>query len=952
MEITSAELKRLIYNPIMMQKMILNDLYQDHDKQISNPTSPFMMLLEAAISIPTAQAMEAKNIIRKKFPSLALTKEDLFPHLTDVELSNIFATPATATFKVYMEVTGLKNTGYKPAGATYRETQLPIGTTITGVGKTFTLLNSVLIRLYDDIEIPYVVSNVNENPLGFNDTTIIESTKESSITHGMYSSPFISFPLEVKQVTVKTESKAISKSVKCEITVPLTSKYCYSEVYYNGVTSNNTDVKLEQTFSEEFLDPTKAKVYVTLGDTSVKFTVPDVYIQGGMVSGTLHVKVYETEGDTYSALNNFNPSEFTVTIGSTLTNDAEATAPNLNFIVQPISVLSGGTNGLTMEELKTSVINGTTGPINVPITNYQVTKAGSDLGYSISTVEDSLTKRIYTANKALPSFSSTTIKAMPDIFNNTLGVTLDELKTIDPKLVQDENFMIKAGTVFKEVNGQMRIVPELELAEIEKMDILNKINYYKDNKFFYSLFNYVCHVSDGTTDSKIYHLTKPSMSDLRILKKNLNIQTINAFVSKYTVIRQDNGYRVLIELNGDSGFTSISKNYVKLQIGIVLESGNYVYFNSTFDETLGAYYFDIETDDFISIDGLMTIINGDSDISTKQVPLDTSLNLFCYLTDPNVKDATEYQKSSIRSESNNVTVLFEDKINISFGKEVTYLWNKLFNTYTSRKYRTYKEDVPLLYEEDVYERDVDGNLMFELNQSQNQITVMKLHSKGDPVLDNLGVPVMKHKAGDTVLDEDGQPIIDTISGIIRYIDILMVEYEFLVASSDAQINLMTLLIEYFETMLFKELPSLNQSLLEQTSILYKPLKTTNPLSITSNGTKYNVTYRVSPKIKLYVDQGLSVSLTELESYKTIIGKIINSELDKNRINLNDIKDKIKSSLNIGVNSIQIEGLSPENSEIIVINEESNRLTLEKVLYYTDYNETIVNYNIDISIINM
>lgn len=948
MTLTEEEKASLLYNPNLIQKLVLSNLETDGNITLSSATNPFIMLLESTASLTSAVAMESRNIIRRKFPSLAQSMDDLYPHLTDNELTYIFATPSETTLRFSLEVTKLKS--YGSQGSNYIETQIPSGTTITVHDYTFTIINPVLIRIYNKIETPYVEVLTSSDKLAYSDPSIINANKQYQIVHGNTPIPFISFDIPVKQVKIKTVTATINKSTGCTINVSLSDQYCASTVTVEGDSTGNKEIELEQTFSEDYLDPSTPKVYVSLGDNKVTFKIPDIYVRSGLLSGTVTVKVYETKGLINLPMKSFTPDIYTITYAKGQTT-AESTIKSQDVVVRAISSLVGGRNALTLDELKKSVIEGTTGPLEVPITDYQIVRSGENLNYTISKVEDTITKRKYVASKSLPKpDKSTQIKAMPDVFVNKVGVMYDEIASFFPDCVKTDMFLIKARSVFKENNGKLLLVPESELKSINNMDILNKIQHYKDYKYFYNPFTYIVDMSEETTKTRVYYLDNPSMYNLRVMNKNLNITDINATIEKFGISRTDKGYEILIKLLGDTGYEKINKNYVKLQLSIPIDGNNNVYFFGEYSEQDSCFHFDIETSDFITTEDKIQILNGESVIPTKLASLSTTIEVLCYLTDPNVKDIKGYLRENIMDTNNDKTSLFLDTINICFGKEIEYLWAETYSSYTDRQYKRYSSDVYKTYEENVYKLDVNGNIMFE-KQNDSTIRAIILHNKGDQVLDEGGLPIKLHKEGDIILDEDGDPIIDVIPGVIKYIDILMLEYEYMLVTSNEGMNLRSIIMSFFEEMLFTELPSLNKKLLEQTDIYYKANRSVNPVSITVNGNKYTVPFTVSPTITLYLDSGVTLSTSERDVYKTSIGNIINTHLNKSTIYINDIKNDIKNAINVGISGVKIENLSPVDTEVIVVNDD-NRLTLAKELYFTDYNETVVKYNITLNTVNL
>lgn len=942
MSITQDDLDNLIYNPALAQKKILETMETDH-YEIGTATNPFLSLVEVAVTTSNSAVNKTQANLRRQFPYLATTKEELLYHITDKETANIFSTPSETELIVETHILDMKNSAYKPANANYRETMLPIGTTITIANYSLTLLNNILIRIYEGTEQPYVESIPNDNDIAYNNISILES----KIVHSNDNVPFLRFKIPVKQVSKTVVKQPVNKSVGFNYSFPLTDKFYYAEIFYSSNSTGNTPVKIEQTFNDSYLDPFKPKCYVKVNDTDVKFNIPSVYITNGLISGTVTIVIYETKGSTFLPLNHYTRDRYSYVLGDSNIIQASS-APNIRFAFHSESVIEGGTNGMSTEELRDSIINHKLGPINVPVTNYQLEKLANNQNYNISLVEDVITNRLFIASKDLDNFTSNLLKAMPDTFSNTTMISLVEYQGAYPELVKDEDFIIKANSVFLEQNGIMKILTPFEVKTLIEMPILQKIEHMKNNKYFFNIFTYVVSKSDATTECKVYHLDNPKLSNLRIRAKNQNLVSVNVYVQKHTVQRISNGYRLVIQTKGDDGYNKIDISKKRLQVSINLFNGDLVHFQLTYNQASDAYVGDIIMDDMVNKDNRLLITNGNSLTSSKLCDLMTNITVYSYIVDRDNYDPSNYLRENIDSTEDFITVLSQDTIDLEFGKEIKYLWNKLYNTYTNRKYKTYTEDVYKKYEKDVYETDIDGNVLWR-KTAPNKMEFKILHKAGDFVLDNQGQKVILHKKGDPILDINGNPIIDAIPGILRYIDILMLEYEFMVASGSVSDNLRTFIIENLENILFSQLPNMNSNLLERTSIYYRAPRSTSPLTLNVNGSNTTVQYRVQPTVRLYVDPTVTIDLHTQDLYKTIIGKLINRELTKKVINLNDIKEKIKNALDISILGVKIENLTEDNSEVIHVKTKDNSLVLDKLLSVTEYKETVVEYNVDLII---
>lgn len=944
MEITSEEMQELLYNPYNIQKKILEELETSEGVKISNANNPFTLLLESAVTIGHANTVECKNIIRKKFPVLAKSIGDLYDHLDEDDINNLFAKPGSVDLKFYIPVIAIKNKGYKPAGAQYREARIPYKTTITVLGKVFTILNTIIIRSYETTELPYVEIVPNDDPLSITNITVVESKIESDKNQ----QPYITFTIPVKQLTIGTVEKTLSASSRSKFKLSLTSKFIKLLATCKGNATGSTEVDIPVYLNGEYLNPTTPCAILSLEDSVVNVDIPSMYVVNNLISGTASFTVYETEGDLFLPLEKYSEDSFKVKFGP-ITHEAEQVLLDANVLVKSKGTLKGGSNGVSFDDVKKSVIYKTTGSISMPVTNYQIEKVGYDSGYTITKVEDTLLNRVFTASKDIPSFTSTVIQCIPDTFNNTVGIILNNLKSDYPTWVRDEDFVIKSGTVFRDDNGIMTMLSPSQKADLDNMSRNAKVTHFKENKYFFNFFTYAVKVKDGVTECKIYHLDFPSFTGLRHRATNQNVANTNCYIDKFLITRTDNGYKIAISVQGSDGYTNeIEQDKKCVQLSLDLNTGSKVHFLGEYDSSLEAYIFNLETDEFVNTDGYLELLNGISETPTKFTPLEGTASVYCYIKDIKKLDKSNYLRDYIVDDDPNVSVLTYDTLDLYFGKEINYLWNKVYHTYTDRKYKTYGEDKQKVYESNVYATDNDGKLVIEVAPSGQEVTLNKLHNKGDLVEDGQGNPIYEYRKGDTVLDESGNPVIDVMSGVVRYLDILMLEYEFRAASASAHTQLDKLIVSYLENTLLTELPAINKNLLEQTKIMFRSERNTDPVTIKANSTTHNVLHRVSPTITLYIDSSLDVKLSDLDGYKFKIGSIINTELKKTTISVPNIVTNIMNQLVLDIKAVKITGLLPNDAQVASV-ESNNKLVLDKCLNVAEYKETIVVYNIDLVI---
>jgi hypothetical protein len=963
---TTTDMNGFIYDPAKIQMTILEyiDKASNNTLSISDPTNPFTMLLETAAVTSAAAAIEHRSVVRKLYPNLATAPSELLHHLSDIELANMFAVPAEANIVFYVSVADLAAKGYREKNADFLETVIPKYTEVNVLGTIFTLLNDISVRLYNNgsvfVEQIYNNEDIAVNDLGILNSSIITNTNQV---------PFIIFETKLKQVKRNVFTGSIIAGEGFNKLQTITNDYFYSVVTYKNAATNNISTKLYKSHNEEYINPLVPTVFIAINDKDILYRVPDVYIVDGTVSGTIMIETYETQGKMYLPINKYTPQDFKITLGNSSSTPASSTITNIPVLANSRDVVDGGVNSISLVELRDSIIQNTTGDIDIPVTFNAIKRSMSFNGFEVYKALDIITERLYIAVKNTPEMDSSLILSRQDLFFNTVTLELNNLLN-NSKIYNDmanDVLIIKSNTVFREVNNVVTVVSDADLSNIKNMANSEKVLYFKDKNYFFTPYYYIVDQVESAIKTRVYDLDNPVIDNLKISGKNTNI-TPNCNINSFTVIKTDSCYRIMINLVKNAEFNNLNLNNVKAQLKIPLlgnstnvfiEGDTYVsdgtggYSRYVYNINSGATAesllyigFDISTDLYINNDNYMLITNGASDIYTKLISLKSDIMFYVYTNDSGVSDASKYLLNELYKPIADSVVISRESATLTLGNRLDYIWNRMYTTYTDRKYKKHAVAQPMVYEEDVYVIDpltgtgavvvVDGTISYVIQ-----------HHKGDPVLDANNLPVYKYQAGDIVL-ENNLPVIDKVSGIIRYIDIFMLEYEYYLANSLSYKNYLGLTMDLVNSWLTTDLPAINNKMIENTEVLLRSYKTTKNVGIKLNNVVSTMRYNVAPIVVLYTTK-TNYTSTELEAMKNDIGTIIHKYLDNTLISLAEIKLDIINTLGNGVIGVKLTGLDDFGGlESFTINDKTSRLVLDKSLELSLSNELIVRYNIDLT----
>lgn len=951
MQLTREQLLKISHDPSVMQRDIYQYIKQASEGKlvVTDPTNPFSMLMEAIAVTGANSIIEPTNIIRKAYPSLAISHDDLYHHLSDDELANMFAIPAETSIVFYVNLLDLKTTGHRPDGTYYMETTIPEGTEVSVLGVSLTLLNDVVVRLYDNATV-FVEQQQNDNDIAYENIGILSA----GITTDNETVPWIVFETKLKQVKKITKNIAVTASGGFTHTMTMADKFYYTEVSYKNETTDGEYVKLNRCFNEEYIDPLTPSVFISIKGNEITYKIPDVYLIDGSISGTINIDLYETKGSLYLPINKYTIEDYSVVLGNTGKNISSATSTNMAILANSRGILQGGKDNMSVSELRRSIIFNTTGDIDLPITDYQIERSQEMHGYEVFKSLDVVTERLYVAARNLPAYDSELILAKHDIFFNTAEITLDELTTHYNVNILNQDFVIKSNTLFKENNGRVNIVCKDELTYMDSLNTTQLIAFLKHNKLFYTPYYYIVRTDPSYSTSRVYDLDRPTLKDLRIVGKNITVnQRVN--IDKFAILKIENGYKIVFSLVTNAEFDELDPNLIGMQIKMELLGDNeHVFIEATRDVTTGYFEAIIETDLFIDENNFIDLKNGKANLFSKRIHIDNEITVYIYTKDEGVVDTTNYLLDEIdRERYTKYCVFSKELLKIELGRQVEYIWNRLYNSFTERRYKRYDYDIPLIYTDDVYEIDPDTGktLKCETDPATGEkvITRNLLHKRGDVVKNELGEITYKHRKGDVIVDENNLPILDVLSGVVRYVDILMLEYEFKAATSNAYSNYRDMVMDILDSYLFKDLPSMNSKLLENTRLLYKSYKTNKNAIVNINNVYYSMPYIVRPTVTLYVSNQVTLDIPDIENYRNLVGKVINEHLDKAIITVEDIKKDIKNTIGEIVVAVKVSNIDVNNSEIIAMKDLTTRLVLNKVLDMNKNYETVVRYDVNVLI---
>ncbi len=918
------ELIKYAYDPNMVQI----DLYKYMEtlmdgNDIPDPTNPFMFLIESNATVGSTLLEQMVINLRKLYPSLATTREDLYHHMINREYDNVFAYPSITTFHIYISIDQIKQFGIKKEQ--YYEITIPMYTRIIVKNYySFMFLNDVIIRYFESTNKSVVILMPNKLSISLPGNRILKS----HIVTDNDGNGWILFDVELKQLDMIYDKQSIIPVQGFNKTYELNDQF---HTIFSKLTTEVGEIDTCITFSDFVYDIKNPVLRCSLKDEkTLKTTLYDTYTKNFNITNISNY-IYTTKGEVILNFDNYIKDDFTMdfSLPTQITGKTPAIT-SFTPIILSSSYTSGGRNMLDLEDLRKLVIYNTTGDNKLPITTYDIEEKLSRYGYELDNTIDTILKREYVVKKKLVFIEDQSyLYSNPDVFMDTLEITHEEIANLPNSVTIDNGIgIIRPMTFFKKDGYKFKLVSQTDVDKLKTLTEGDLSEVLRKEKYFYNTFKYIFDFKDGVF-IRVYEVNTPkviySKSEYYNANSNFVLELVNT-----TVLRNGKDYVLKLRYNADDSFRNIPNNFRKAML--VFKPNNSmskIAIKGEIGDEEITFRFNVS--DYIGQDDTVELMDFISVLDHVRIGnVIKNAKLYIYVTDPTVlgKINNTYTREIEQFDSEVANVIAVSNLSLELFKRAKYLFTNYRVSPNLRIYKKYENDVYLTYKEDVLATDEDGNYIFEKIDTngdgiEDTEIVKILHKKGDLVLDEEGNPILIHKKGEVILDDNSKPIIDYTYGFDHYIDILTFELEFLLTKDKDYRTFMISKYLELDNYIFNELEELNSMLLENTKILYKPTYNLRDVEIIKNNVTFHTPFIVKPTVTLYVIDDVTDSI-KLEELKRKTGLALqyairkfNKRIDMDKYILNRLNDsniqfvKVENLDNLG--EIEIYEYTPTSN---------------------------------------
>ena len=554
----------------------------DGTYQIADPTNPAVNILEMAAMIGSSLKFDREIALRKLFPAMAQTYDDLYLHMSDEDYLYRFATPAITPFNFLFRKNEILAAAVQVPGSTIKKLVLPKFTAVTVAGITHTLTYPIEFRVLQHGGIQILYDTTEQNPIQLLESNIINYQYVKD--RNQVESIMLTVPLPQYLKTSYLESLNPSTGFSQEFSFDDQFYHCRVFMATNtagtGLTEDDVYTELSTSHSDIIYDITNPTAILKVLDKKIRVELPQVYFNEGLLTYKIRIDIYTTRGQVLMDLADYNTNAFSVEYGDGLDTAEESRyiAPLRALSVKGAwtsAVVDGGSNGLTVDELRERVVMGAINPKQI-ITDEQLKARLQVNGYDIVLAVDNLSLRVFYATRNLPAPTPTVVTDQSvDVSNfitgagcsiDTVRVIMDDLAVLPYVADNGDRMTITPKALYKYENGVPRLLTPPEIPNPDNLSNDALVSLVNNGRYAYSPFYYVVDASEQTFDCRAYHLDAPEVAVRSFVAENstagLMIGTAGYYIEKI-----DAGYRILLTTSSDAAYKELDPATRFAQIG-------------------------------------------------------------------------------------------------------------------------------------------------------------------------------------------------------------------------------------------------------------------------------------------------------------------------------------------------------------------------------------------------
>lgn len=936
-------IEHLRYNPTNIQRVIMRTMrdINDNNYEFVDPNNPVVNVIEAAATVGSSCMVENSNNNRTQYSSVAQTMEDLYRHMPYDGFTDIFALPTEGGFLFSFSKQELIARMVQVGNTGVRKIVIPRNTTVQVGDTVFSLQYPIELRQlsHGELQITYDVEQTT--PLQTIETNLIQwTTNRDSNGEEM-----IFFPVMLKQFEIISLVDVVNNARKFSISKTITDKFYYCRVWREA--ADGQWVELRTTYSQDIYENRTVTAIVKVIDKQVTVEIPIVYTKTNQISGKIRVDIYQTKGPMSADLRKFDKSLFIVRWLTIDNADKTIYTAPLNSMatttVYGATQTNGGREPMTFDQLKERVTGNGRSATDIPITPAQARNKLERDGYNIVTDMDNITNRVFAATRPMPEPVDNELITPANAGIHTLQESMTNLAKLSTSYSNNNSLTLTPKALYKVVKGVLAICSDAEIALINGLPGDKKALAVTEGGYFYTPFHYVLDTGNNTFKVRAYHLDSPNINSRSYVAENetteLQVATASALFN-----RTVDGWELIVTTRSSKEWRELPDDQANVTIGFMPDnSGDYAYVRGVLLGTTDAgervFSFPIKTNYDIDANNGLQLTNAMMyEISQQflRTQLKQKFDVF-YSTNSVMPEGWEPSDFDLKVggfllPSGSVGISRE-RVELNFGTSLTNLWSSGRSVVGDKDYAKWEMDVPATYENDVYETDPVTGASFTI--VNGVLTYNKIHTAGDPKLDEDGQPILKYRKGTVKKDVYGNPIIVSERGVMRQLDLFLVEAPYYFATNKAAIDYRKYLVDTLVVWIDTDLRAIGKKLLDKTSIFFCPVKSVGIIDVIYGaGLKMAINAGQYFNLKLYVSDAVykNPELRAALVRTTIV--TINECTKAKTVSNAQINDALRTAYASDVIAFDQEGLGGDAKlTVATVVNDASRMTIRKRLEY-------------------
>lgn len=938
-------------NPGRIQQHLLRLLEKMNNDEIIilDATNPAIFCLESAVVMSCANMTDSESKMRKLYADMANTPEELYLHMADVDYLGIYSNPSRVNITLMFDLDEIMQKAVPEAssGGT-RKLTIPRYSKISVADTELTLLYPIDIRVmpHGGFNITFDTSEIT--PIGRVETNLLDWFVEV-----LDDTQYLNIEAPFHQLNIERFTASVNAVSGFTREYAFSNLYYYTRAYIQDSAGVWTEIKTTMTdLVYNKLTPT---IVLKVLNNSLKVTIPQIYLNNGLISDSVRIDIYTTKGPLNINLQNYLPRSFLhdwSPLDNNLNDKFTIPLRTLSTIaVYSKDSISGGDRGMTFPELKDVVTSRSTITEGLPINEKQLTRSVKELGYKIVKNIDNITDRQFLATRALPLPDSKFIVTNMGLNVATLETTFLELKELDTVTSSTYRLTIKPQTLYHLDLGVLKLI---DSADVNSLKTLSRTNPTKvverlnDQTLLYSPYYYVFDVKSTEILPRVYDMDSPEIRSRYFFQDNPTTG-IKLSVGSYVIANAPtkDGYILEIRLAMGEVAKALGPEHINVQLSYIGRDEPTRYFidsvlMSTIDPQTGKpfdddyiYQFKIETRyDIDSRDGLVPIPYRSPVDLTHEFDIVTCVkdynpdNAIVSSDVDTILDPSYFNNYDINSTYTGVS---QSKVTIQFGRRLEKLWTKTRTVVDSKQLQMYEKSVPDRHTQKVYELDDSGAMKISYNPDTNIVSTKLLHDVGDLIYDASGEQLFKHKKGDPVLDEHGHPIYQKGGdGLNRQIDLFLIDALYYFANTNNVTEYKDTCTNLITQWITKDMPLIAAQLLDRSEVFYYPPISIGKIGVIADDDKVvQVESKQSIQVKAYLSQ-LNYRNTSLrEALSKTITETVQAVLMRKTVSVDAILQRLRAVIGNNVISFEVHGFVDNKYRTITLSDDTMSLALGK-----------------------